>query len=169
MLRMTPDQGLRGKAVDLPSWWLAKVGELVDERGESMTQLGQVLADAVGRATPWDHGQVSRFLRGINTTQELAEAFSILLGVPRPFYIPRSLDEAIALTATAKRYEEKNPATSAEQSRRLAEVDALLEQEKRAALDRSNRPADDGRLHGSNQGGGRSRRTSRRRVPPTRS
>ena len=173
---MTPPPDERAKGVDLPDWWLLKVGELVDERketlGESMSTLGKKLAEAVGREEPWDHSAVSRFLRGRNTTVPMAEAFSELLGVPRPFFVPRTLEEAIALTATAKRHDARTAAqvTSSEQSRRLAEVDAVLERETRAArLDRPDGEAEDRSLHGKSESGERARRASRRRTPPARS
>lgn len=169
---MSPIADERAKGVDLPAWWLEKVRELVDERketlGENLTELGKSLAAAVGRQEVWDHSSVSRFLRNRNTTVPMAEAFSELLGIPRPFFVPRSLEEAVALTATAKRYEGK--VTSSEQQRRLAAVDALLEHETRSAkLDQSDDENDTSGRHGETERGGRARRPTRRRPPPSRS
>jgi hypothetical protein len=167
-MNMSTPARKRANGVDLPEWWLQKVNALVDERDESMVELGKSLAVAAGRDRPWSHSIVSRFLENQNTTIDMAEAFSALLGIPQPFFVPRSLDEAIALTATAKRYEVK--ATTPEQSRRLAEIDALLESETRAAtLDRSGRAADDDRVHAKDESRARSRRAGRRRPPPARS
>lgn len=120
---MSPHHDERAKGVDLPSWWLEKVRELVDERGENLTQLGKSLAKAVGRPEPWDHSIVSRFLRNKNTTVPMAEAFAVLLGIPRPFFVPRSLDEALSLQQVARRYDEK--LRSQEQVQRIDAVDRL--------------------------------------------
>jgi hypothetical protein len=122
---MTPDGDERAKGVDLPSWWLEKVRSLVDERGENLTELGASLADAVGRSEAWDHSTVSRFLRNKNTTVPMAEAFATLLGLPRPFFVPRSMDEALSLQQVVKRYD--GPKLSPEQVRRLTIADQVVE------------------------------------------
>jgi hypothetical protein len=130
---MTPDADERAKGVDLPSWWLEKVRAMVDERkeqfDESLVQLGAALADAVGREEAWDHSTVSRFLRNKNTTIPMAEAFSSLLGLPKPFFVPQSLDEALALQQVVNRHRKR---LTEVQERRLAFMDeaadtALLE------------------------------------------
>lgn len=168
---MLPESDERAKGVDLPPWWLERVRELVDERketlGENLTQLGKLLSAAIGREEVWDHSSVSRFLRNKNTTVPMAEAFSELLGLPRPFFVPRTIEEALALTATAKRYDTAK-VTSPEQSRRLGEVDALLDNEMRvASLEQQQRRSDDGRRHGQGDGAGGNRRTTRRRPSPS--
>jgi hypothetical protein len=119
---MSPDGEERAKGVDLPSWWLEKVRELVDEReGESLTQLGIELAKTVGREQPWDHSSVSRFLRNQNTTVPMAIAFAELLGLPRPFFIPRSLDEALSLQQVVRKYDAREVGPA--QAERLASMD----------------------------------------------
>lgn len=154
MLRMTPDGDERAKGVDLPSWWLERVRELVEEREENLSQLGVALAKVVGKPDAWDHSSVSRFLRNKNTTVPMAEAFAVLLGLPRPFFVPRSLDEAIALTATSRRYDDKQ--LTAEQQRRLAVVDQVVEVAEEHVRDQGHRV----RSHDDKGASGR-RRTGR--------
>lgn len=135
MLRMTVEPEGRAKGVVLPPWWLKKVRELVDERGGSLTQLGADLAAACGRAEPWDHSAVSRFLRDKVTTAPMAEAFATLLVLPKPFFVARTLDEAFALQATAKRYD--SAAVNPEQARRLAVADQIVDSEEESVRDRT--------------------------------
>lgn len=66
---------------------------MVALRKESLGVLGEMLSAAVGRESVWDHGAVSRFISGKVATVPMAEAFSILLGLPRPLYQPQSPDE----------------------------------------------------------------------------
>jgi hypothetical protein len=124
---MTIEADERAKGVDLPPWWLEKVREMVDERketiGESLGQLGEALADAVGREEAWDHSVISRFLRNKNTTVPLAEAFAVLLGIPRPFFVPRSFDEALSMQQVLRRYDGKG--LTPDQQRRLHTVDQV--------------------------------------------
>jgi hypothetical protein len=128
---MSPEPATRDKSILLPEWWLVRVRELVDERGENMTQIGIALAAQIGRDEIWDHSAVSRFLNNKVTTQPMAEAFAQLLGLPRPFYLARTLDEAIALQAVALRYDPK-PASS-----RLSAVDQVAETLEAEARDQS--------------------------------
>lgn len=143
----------RAKGVILPEWWLTKVRELVNERGTNLTEVGRVLAEVVQRNDAWDHSAVSRFLRNKVTTAPMAEAFAKLLGIPPAFYIPRNLDEALALQATAKRYDE--PRLTDEQVRRLKAVDAVVAVETRAPMDQSSG------VRSRDEGVGRGRRTRR--------
>lgn len=122
---MSPPPEERAKGVALPDWWLQKVRELVDERGENLSEVGRALADVVQRNDAWDHSAVSRFLRNKVTTAPMAEAFAKLLGIPPAFYVPRNFDEALALQATAKRHDE--PRLTPEQVRRLKVVDEAVE------------------------------------------
>lgn len=157
---MTTDADERAKGVDLPEWWLEKVRALVDERNESMVQLGKSLADAVGRDEAWSHSIVSRFLRNKNTTITMAEAFVALLGVPRPFFVPRSLDEALSYEQVSRRY--GAPKLNPEQQRRLATVDQVVEAAREEAVDQTRGVrSKDERAHRS----GRTGRATRGRSP----
>jgi hypothetical protein len=126
---MAIDADERDKSVDLPSWWLEKVRGIVDDRKalnrESLGELARNLSEAVGRADPWDHSKVSRFLRNKNTTVPMAEAFSKLFVIPRPFFVAQSEDEAVAHEQVSRRYEGKqlNP----DQKRRLVTVDQIAD------------------------------------------
>jgi hypothetical protein len=173
---MSPPKKARAKGANLPGWWLDKVREIAEDRkdtmSESLGELARLLSDAVGRQPPWEHSSVSRFLNENVTTVPMAEAFSILFGIPRPFYEPRSYAEALSMQQVAGKYAHTDgKITTPEQSRRLAEVDELLAKEtQKARLDRDGHAADDDRQHGSRpEGGGRSRRVARRRPPPARS
>jgi hypothetical protein len=130
-MNMATPSDERDKSVDLPAWWLEKVRELVDERketlGESLGQLADALAVAVGHDGGWDHSKVSRFLRNKNTTAPMAEAFAILLGIPRPFFVPRSFDEALSLQQVVGRYDTRQQHLTAEQRRRLSVVDEIAD------------------------------------------
>lgn len=50
---------------------------------EGTVALGAELARLVGRSSAWNHSAVSRFLNGKGYTLEMAEAFSLLYGLPR--------------------------------------------------------------------------------------
>lgn len=80
---MSPPSEPRDKGVVLPSWWRDKFLAMVALRKESLGVLGEMLSAAVGRESVWDHGAVSRFISGKVATVPMAEAFSILLGLPR--------------------------------------------------------------------------------------
>lgn len=114
----------RGKSVDLPDWWLAMARTAADNFGGNLTELGIALAKVSGRPDPWHQSVIVRFLQGRNPTVELAEAFSILLGVPRLIYAARSAAEALALHATASRF---STATQSGSAARIAQVDQVLE------------------------------------------
>lgn len=128
-MHMVLDGKTRAKGVDLPSWWMDKVRAIVDDRkkdlGESLVELGDRLASAVGRPQAWNHSSVSRFLSENNPTIDMAEAFAELLGIPKPFFTPRSFDEALSLQQVSRRYDAKqlNP----DQERRLDKVDRALD------------------------------------------
>lgn len=125
---MATETRTRAKGADLPSWWMIKVREIVEDRketmGESLVELGALLADAVGRPTAWNHSSVSRFLNEDNPTVDMAEAFVALLGIPRPFFTPRSMEEALAMQQVARRYDAKQLTT--DQVQRIAAVDQAL-------------------------------------------
>lgn len=107
-MRKTPEPQprTRDKGIIVPSWFLLRVIKLVDEDERSLVEIAAALSDAVDRDSPWDHGAVSKFLNNKVTTRAMADAFAALYGLPRPFYEARTLDEAIALQATAKRYDD---------------------------------------------------------------
>jgi hypothetical protein len=89
----------RGQATDPPTWWLdlfnaerlRRLEENANARQEKrkpphvegVVQLGAELATIVGRPKPWNHSAVSNFINGERYTREMAEAFSILYGLPR--------------------------------------------------------------------------------------
>ncbi len=131
---MSPPPEERAKGVILPDWWLEKVRELVEERGTTLGEVAIALSEVVQRNDAWDHSAVSRFLRNKVTTAPMAEAFSKLLGIPPAFYVPRNFDEALALQAVSKRHDE--PRLTAEQVRRLAVVDEVVESEGATSADR---------------------------------
>jgi adenylate kinase family enzyme len=159
-MNMSTLQDGRANGVDLPEWWLEKVRELVDERNESMVQLGKALADVVGRHEPWSHSIVSRFLRNRNTTIDMAEAFVALLGIPRPFFVARSMDEALSYEQVSRRY--GAPRLNPEQQRRLATVDQVVEAAQEEADDQTRKVSSkDERAPRS----GRSGRAARGRSP----
>lgn len=150
---MSTEPEERAKGVVLPAWWLIKIRELVELRGGNLTQLGKDLATAIGRDEPWDHSSVSRFLRDKVTTAPMAAAFSCLFAFPPAFYVARTLDEAFALQATAKRYDAV--AVNPEQARRLAVADQVVDSEEESVR-RRNDP-----VESDNEGTSRRGRTRR--------
>ena len=80
----------RGDGVDLPGWWLDRVNEMRELRGDTITELGKLLAEVVGRANAFDHGTVSRFLNNKVTTRQLTDAFVKLYGIPSPHLAARA-------------------------------------------------------------------------------
>lgn len=82
-----------------PQWWLdlfaaeyerreranadAKTRREAEIYIQGTVQLGIELARLVGRPAPWNHSAVSRFINGKGHTIEMAEAFSLLYGLPR--------------------------------------------------------------------------------------
>lgn len=157
---MAPPKQPRAKGAVLPSWWMNKVREIVDQRkeddGESLVVLARLLSEAFGRPRPWDHGAVSRFLSEKNVTVDMAEAFTLLFGVPRPQYQPRTFDEALSMQQVARRYDAKMQQITAEQRRRLNTADQVLEAAEDEARDQRDRvDSRDG------EGADRGRRTGR--------
>ncbi len=156
MLRMSVASSSRAKGVTPPAWWIEKVRDLVEKMDVSLGDLGRDLADAVGREEAWDHSSVSRFLTEKNMTAPMADAFALLLGIPRPFYEARTLDEAFALQSVAKRYD--SAAVNPEQTRRLAVADQVVESEVELVRDRTRPVKSDNEGTGRRGRGGRSHR-----------
>ncbi len=150
----------RAKSVVLPGWWLEMVNREAADFG--VVKLGRALAVAIDRPEgAWDHSAVSRFLRDEITTAPMAEAFSVLFDLPKPFYVARSKEEATDLQRAAKKHESPT-SLSKEQERRLAANDQLLEAEEEASADQTRQ------LESVDEGAsrrGRSRRAARRRAP----
>jgi hypothetical protein len=151
----------RGDAVDLPSWWLDRVNEIKELRGDTITELGKLLAEAAGRATSFDHGTVSRFLNNKVTTRQLTEAFAKLYGIPSPFFEARSLDEAMAMQGLSRKYDVQ--AANTNRDGRLRAADQRAEYESKTARDQTEG------VTSPNEGAGQHRRPgrpARRRTPP---
>ena len=89
----------RGDGVDLPGWFLQGVNARFDDLGQSMGEVGKLLADAIGREEKFDHSTVSRFLSGKNTTIEMAQAFAVLYRMPMPVFIADTREDAERLEA----------------------------------------------------------------------
>lgn len=115
--------------------------------------LGVELARLVGRPNQWNHSAVSRFLTGERCTIEMAEAFSLLFGLPRFQAVVRAetLDDARELELYLRRAQA-----------RLTSVDREATSLQHKA-DRQTGPVSSpahGAIKGS--GGGRTRRTGGR-------
>jgi hypothetical protein len=102
----------RGKSIDLPEWWISLARVAVDAYGGSLVDLGKEMAAAVRRNKPWHQSMVVRFLQKQNPTVEMADAISLLLGVPRLVYVARTSDEAHALQSAAAKFGVDVPAKS---------------------------------------------------------
>jgi hypothetical protein len=162
LLNMATPRRTRAKGAELPSWFMDKVRDIADERkasmGESLGELAALLTEAVAREPAWDHSSVSRFLSEETLTITMATAFSRVFGIPEPFYVPKSFDEALSMQQVSRRYEGK--AITPEQQRRLALVDAHATQAKVDAEGQTGRVTS--RDEGTSRRG-RPRRTSRGR------
>lgn len=126
---MPRGRGPRSDGIDVPSWWLALLNELVNARlrakETTLTKIGAELSRAIGRTPHWDHGAVSRFLDGANTTREMAEAFALILPIPSFIYRARSQAEALELQQVIRRFD---AVSSAKREERLSDLDHVLEQ-----------------------------------------
>lgn len=126
---MAPTGKPRAKGANVEDWWMIMVRKIVEGRkedlGETLSDLGVALAEAVGRDEAWNHGSVSRFLGERNITADMAAAFSKLFGIPQPFFSARSEEEALALQQVSRRYDDKplNP----DQKQRRGELDQALD------------------------------------------
>jgi hypothetical protein len=65
----------------------------------SLRELGVALARAAGRAEPWSHATMSRFLSNDQPTNELADAIERYFDLPSYVFYPRDAREAQALRA----------------------------------------------------------------------
>lgn len=65
-------------------------------------ELGEQLAESVGREEPWNHGSVSRFLSGERVTDGMVAAFVALFNMPPPVYYPADFKEAALLQSFSK-------------------------------------------------------------------
>lgn len=109
---MARGKGERGDSIDIQSWWMDLVNEMVDKRPEKLVEIGARVAELVGRKAAWDHGAVRRFLDNEVTTREMAIGFSRFLGIPQPYYDARTPAEAFDLQRVHDRYSqpsESNP------------------------------------------------------------
>lgn len=120
--------GVRADGIDVPAWWLEIVNRLVQARLKSqettLTQLGRELAEKAHRGRPWDHGSVGRFLRGENTTREMAEAFAEVLPVPGFTFRARSMAEALEMQGVKSRFD-ADSTELAQQRQRLEDADRV--------------------------------------------
>ena len=169
---MAPRQPVNGKKKHrgtplpkpLPKWWLDRVNAIRAKKSHGVEELGQLLAEAIGKDEEFDHGAVSRFLNNKVVTHEMVEAFVRLYGVPPIWYEAQSLEEAIDMQASRPR---NSNATTVEQDARLEAADQVAETERRAAIDqRDGVRSPDGRSEGAGDNR-RTRRTARRRPSST--
>ena len=145
----------RGGKIELPGWWLTRVNQIFDARGENQTAVGRKLAAINGRSKAYTHGVISRFLANKNTTREVAEAFSILYGIPLPFFVPRSLEEAIDFQGIARGHDDVVPDAGSKTVERVR-----LARERLAILEESVKDHTD-TVESIDEGRDRSRRTRR--------
>lgn len=117
----------RGTGIVLPGWWLKLAARAAADSGMSQTELGRRLAESVKRLTPWNHSRVSQFLANDGATQEMAEAFSVLLHLPRVFYVPRSAEESQAMQAASARFDGERSDFGRVTVQRVAILDNQLE------------------------------------------
>ena len=88
----------RSSAIQVSPAWLDLLRErtdalTVDGKSVGVVQLGKMLADAVGRRTPFSKATVSRFLLGDLITEEMLQAFSKLFDLPYPVITANSIEE----------------------------------------------------------------------------
>lgn len=117
------DQRTRARAIVVPEWWLALANRLAANDKRGLVDLGKRLATAIKRDQPFNHGTISKFLRGKTLTDELVAAFVTLFDMPQPAYYPRDLAEAIVLKAAIAA-----PATSEPPPPRLKLLDDEADQ-----------------------------------------
>lgn len=82
-------QRARGMSVPVMDWWLDLARAAIHASDLTHTQLGERMADAVDRSSPYHPSVLSKFCGEPQhvTTQEFAEALCLVLGVPRLFYV----------------------------------------------------------------------------------
>ena len=83
----------RGHPVAVPRYWLEECREWVRANDETTRSLGPKLADALSRSRPFSKATVARFLRGEKVTYEIAQAFSIVAGLPLPLPSPKNEEQ----------------------------------------------------------------------------
>lgn len=68
----------------VPRWWLQECSEWMDAEGLTLDGCGSHLAHATGRAEPYHHMTIWKFLDGRNASRELLQAFAHVRQVPEP-------------------------------------------------------------------------------------
>ena len=74
----------------MPYHWLEQCRQWVEEHDETTRSIGPKLAAVLDRGQPFSKATVSRYLRGEKVTDELTEAFALLMGVPFPVPVPQT-------------------------------------------------------------------------------
>lgn len=119
----------RARSLVVPRWWLDAAQAAAAQSGMGLVALGEALARTVKRDPPWNHGSISRFIRGERVTDDLVEAFVAHFDLPRPVYYPRDYAEAV-IYKTASEISDAAARKSADEKRerRLRDLDEVAEQ-----------------------------------------
>lgn len=126
----------RGNKIEVPEHWLDRCRTWVDEHDETVRSLGPKLAGAIDRPRPFSKATVSCYLRGERITDELTEAFSRLMGVSFPVFMPESNEQQRWFELGAE-LEQVDPELFVEE---LEHVEELVETSKKLARLRASRP-----------------------------
>jgi hypothetical protein len=77
-------QRRRGRPVQVPAAWLARVRAYWQATGKSLETLGIELASAMGDEQPLGASRVHQYISGKKTTDEMTRAFAQLMGAKMP-------------------------------------------------------------------------------------
>ena len=129
-------------------WWVRLARPLVTNYEPSLVALSKQLAKKSGRAKPWSHAALSRFVATGSCSADLANAISLFFKIPRPAFVARSVEEAHGMEAVASQYDGvKLSDIEAE----IIEIEHKLAERKRHAEELALRDAESRRAENANE------------------
>lgn len=117
LARMRKSPKERASTLPIPDWWLLMARERIHTQGLTQAELGIRLAKAIGRAEPFAHTTVGRFLKGAVLGDDMALAFEREFAMPPPIFIPEDAQEALDMQHVRDRARERR-ALASEPTRR---------------------------------------------------
>lgn len=116
------------KQIPAGRWWTLLARPRVRDYEAGYSQLSRDLQKFVGRSRPWNHAVFSRFVATGHISGDLANALSDFFHLPKPFWVARSMKEAMRFQIEAAKYDAE-PVNEIEAE--IIEMEARLEQRRK--------------------------------------
>lgn len=108
--------------IKVPEWWRQECRTWLQQEGVTWAEAGRRIADALGRATPYNHSTIWRYLDGQLHSMEITEGWARVRGVPSPVFYAES-EELSRWCDAGRRMQSSQPSFF---ESLLAQAEALL-------------------------------------------